>query len=103
MAVLSSRQPTAPVAPQQAVIDAAQPSVNIVLWLSSMMKFTEDSPEQVQGAQTMLEEALECMLLEDFAVLAVPGISTNYLHFEVAVKPFVKAPYVFFRTQFQIV
>jgi hypothetical protein len=43
------------------------------------------------------------MQLEDYAVMSVPGFSTSYLYYDVAVQPFDTAPFVIFKVQFALV
>ena len=101
MTVLSSRASVAPVLTQQQVLEAARPAVNLINWISSMMKFPDDSPTAVRAAAQTIEDALECLLLPDFAVIPTPGY-IGQLHYDVAVKPVEGAPFVMFQVRFDI-
>ena len=102
MASLTSRpaQPASALS-QQEIVDAARPAANIVNWLTSMIRFPDDSLSAVRGAQQTIEDALGCLMLHDYAVVAVPGTMTT-LNYDVAVKPFEHGPFVAFHVAFQI-
>ncbi len=86
---------------QQDVMEAAQPSINIVSWLARTMKFQDDHPRTVRAAQGVIEEALDCMVLRDYAVLALPSIA-RHLAFEIALQPLSVHVVVYFNVQFDI-
>lgn len=82
-------------------MEAAQPSINIVTWLGRTMKFQDDHPRTIRAALGVIEEALECMVLEDYAVLPIPA-SAKHLAYEVAVQPLQYHALVYFKVQFDI-
>jgi len=103
MVVLSSRpsQPVNSGPSDQEVLDAAAPAANILNWVATIVRFSDDSPRAVrEGAQT-IEDALSCLLLPDFSVVAVPGL-IGFLHYDVAVRPLAAAAFVSFKVQFRI-
>lgn len=103
MASLSSRPIKAkPVIPsQQELLEASRPAANVVTWLTSLIRFPDDSLGSVQTAKQTIEEALECLMLADYLVVAVPGTMLT-LHYDVAVKPFEHGPFVAFQVAFKI-
>lgn len=101
MASLSSRQPVPTGPTQQEVLDAAKPAVNLIHWIASMIQFPDDSPRAVRAAAQTVEDALECLLLPDYAVMPIPGFMGT-LHYNVAVKPIAGGPFVGFQIVFRI-
>lgn len=81
---------------------AAAPAVNIAEWVAGMVQFPDDSDRAIRGARQTLEDALECLMLHDFAVIASFSSQVNMLAYEVAVKPFADGPFVVFKTAFRI-
>lgn len=106
MTILSSR-PNPPVSAgiptQQDVLDAATPSIRIVEWLTSRMHFSDNSPTSVAAAADMIEEALECMELDDYAVQPLLFGGPQRITFDVAIKPFDIGAFVFFQVSFQVI
>lgn len=84
------------------MLDAATPSIRIVEWLSSRMHFSDNSPVSVAAATEVIEEALECMELDDYAVQPMIG-TRHQITFDVAIKPFDIGAFVFFQVSFQVI
>lgn len=103
MPTLSSRPnaPTSSTPTQQDVIDAAQPSINILMWLTNKIKFSDDRPATIAAAVDVIEEALDCMAIYDYAVLPIPS-AARFLAFDVAVKPLDVGAFVFFQVRFHV-
>lgn len=83
------------------VLEAAQPSINLVGWLGRTLKFRDDHPTTIRAAANVVEEALECMVLEDYAVVPAPGPMTH-LVYDVAVQPLPMHALVYFKVSFLI-
>jgi hypothetical protein len=101
MPTLSSRPNTPQVTTQQMVLEAAQPSINLVSWLGRTLKFKNDHPTTIRAAANVIEEALECMVLVDYAVAPAPGPATH-LVYEVAVQPLHVSALAYFKVSFLI-
>jgi hypothetical protein len=101
MAVLSSRPAPSTVPTQQEVLDAARPAVNLVIWLSGMIRYPDDSIAAVRGGLQTIEDALECLMLPEVAVMALPG-TMNTLVYNVAVRPLPNGPFVGWHASFKI-
>jgi hypothetical protein len=101
MTVLSSRPVVSATITEQQVLDAARPAINLVHWIASMIRFPDDSPTAVRAAAQTVEDALECLLLPDYAVIPTPGFM-GQLHYDVAVKPIEGAQFVAFQVRFDI-
>lgn len=101
MAMLTSRKPASSTLTKEQVLAGAKPAVNVVNWIATMIQFPDDSPSTVRVAARTLEEALECMMLADFAVIPTPGLQ-HTLHYDVGVKPFADGPFVAFQVQFRV-
>lgn len=105
MATLSSRPtpPSSSTTPShQDVLKAAQPSINLLHWLTQRMKFDDNSIATVAAATDVLEEALECMEVDDYAVMPIPSLR-NHLTFDIALKPLDVGAFVFFQVHFQVI
>jgi hypothetical protein len=83
------------------VLEAAQPSINLIGWLGRTLKFRDDHSSTIAAARIVIEEALECMVLQDYAVVAIPGPKTH-LVYEVAVQPLKMHALVYFKASFLI-
>lgn len=102
MSTLSSRPVAAPSAPtSQELMKAAAPSMNILKWLSRMMVYPDQGQHTVLAVHQMIKDALACMGLLDYAVVAIPSPSAHELHYDVAVKAIV-GPYVVFKVSFVV-
>lgn len=100
MAVLSSR-PASAAPTQQEVLDAARPAVNLVIWLSGMIRYPDDSLAAIRAGAQTVEDALECLMLPEIAVIPIMGTMTT-LVYSVAVRPLADGPFVGFHATFKI-
>ena len=101
MAMLTSRKPASSTLTQEQVLAGARPAVNLVHWIATMIQFPDDTPYTVRVAASTIEEALDCLMLADYAVIPTPGFQHS-LHYDVGVKPFENGPFVAFQVQFRV-
>jgi len=103
MTKLTSRpDPLPPIPTKYDLLEAAKPAVNILTWVSQRVVYPDDSSHSISTAFDMIEEALECLMLPDFVVMAAPSPSYRELHYDVAVKPLRDAPFVSFKVIFRV-
>lgn len=102
MPILSSR-PAVQTLTDDEVRILATPSVNLVVWLSSVMRLPDVSLSSTLWIQAMISDALDCMELHDFVVSPMPSslLQLNNTVFEIAVKPVEDAPFVIFNATFR--
>lgn len=99
MPILSSRPSDEP--SDDDIITAALPAVNIVTWLCDVKFFRDDNPGTIITGREFLEDALNCLMLVEYSVVALPG-TARFLVYEVVVKPRPGPAYVSFKAQFRI-
>lgn len=103
MTKLTSRpEPVNAKATRREMVIACQPAMNILRWLSTKLSYKDDSQKTMNAVYEMLEEALVCMELFDFAIMAAPTTSSAELHYSVALKKLEEYEYVACRVIFQV-
>jgi hypothetical protein len=103
MPILSSR-PTTPAAQlsNDDVVRAAQPTINILYLLSDLVKLPDDSMMSLMRSRSLMQDALDAMVLEDYSIVPLPGTARIVL-FEVSIQPLKDPSIVTFRVAFDVV
>jgi hypothetical protein len=102
MTTLTSRPaPVDPELPREHYLALVTPTVNILQWVTTKLILTDDSQGAIDLAYETIEDVLRCMVLEDYAIMAMPG-TLRHLVYDVAVRPVAGSPFFALRVSFQI-
>ena len=101
MATITSR-PVISRASHQDLMAAAEPAIDILTLISTLIVFFDDTPKSVQEGYDLVEEALECLKYPHFVVMSSPSVFPYELVYDVAVQPLVGSTYVSFKVIFKV-